>query len=392
MIRPACVALLLAPLPVQGKRTTEAAFEKLKSVVAAQMARQVEALQKFQQEEDQAGRDRWHAVAREAEARITEAKAEFRRVFAKSNWHAFKLPADALILETGLDLVARHALVEDPRLAIRSWELLLRKLPASGAASYARATGLPIAWLGAGRFREAVQRIPQLLAQVADREQHMLRLRLADAHAALGEIDRALAILEEAHSRLRAVSGPAHDPLVRARQRIELRLDLLGRQAPPIESDVWLGAAARPFAEVAGRVVLLDFFATWCGPCRQALPEIEWLHRKLAKRGLVVLGVTHPYPNGFLPSSADDLQAGKRVDGMDRQAWLAHLADFRKVARPSYPFVVGSPQDFVHYEVNLIPSLVVIGKDGRIRFAATGEGQHRILHRVIDRCLAERRP
>lgn len=97
-----------------------------------------------------------------------------------------------------------------------------------------------------------------------------------------------------------------------------------------------------------GQPVVLDFWATWCGPCTMQAPILDRIARRYEKQGLVVLGV-----------NVDDPPEVARAHAQ-RQ-------------RLSYPIVVDSVRDASRkYGVEKLPSLVVIDREGRVVKYMTG--------------------
>lgn len=93
-----------------------------------------------------------------------------------------------------------------------------------------------------------------------------------------------------------------------------------------------------------GKVVLVNFWATWCPPCRAEIPDLIKLQHDFRSRGLQVIGVTYP------PQK------------------LAVVRRFVRSAKVNYPVGLGTKETKLLFtQSETLPMTIVIGKDGRIR-------------------------
>jgi len=84
-----------------------------------------------------------------------------------------------------------------------------------------------------------------------------------------------------------AVAGPATVPTK------------LGDAAYPLTALTWIKGA--PTTLAAGKVYVVEFWATWCPPCRQSIPHLTQLQKKYKDRGVVVIGVSNEEPAKVTP-------------------------------------------------------------------------------------------
>lgn len=85
------------------------------------------------------------------------------------------------------------------------------------------------------------------------------------------------------------VAIPAHDGLLRSRQ--ERNMALHDVAAPSFETTDLAGKVQR-LSDQKGKVVLINLWATWCGPCRIEMPKLDRLYKERSARGLVVFGLS----------------------------------------------------------------------------------------------------
>jgi cytochrome c biogenesis protein CcmG, thiol:disulfide interchange protein DsbE len=101
-------------------------------------------------------------------------------------------------------------------------------------------------------------------------------------------------------------------------------------------------------AALKGQVVLVDFWASWCGPCRESFPFLNRMHAQYAAKGLRVVGI-----------NVDEKQT-------DAARFLSKIpAQFVVL----YDASGATPKS---YDVKVMPSSYLIGRDGKIRFVHQG--------------------
>ncbi len=164
-------------------------------------------------------------------------------------------------------------------------------------------------------------------------------------------------------------------------KRREKHYKLLGETAPELGSiDQWFPGEKKTLADLRGKVILLDFWATWCLPCLEAFPAILELRQDFGADGFEILGVTRYYgtAEGFPVDHASEIEFLKR---------------FRRKFSLPYDFVVaGDQRDHQTYGAAAIPTAVLIDRKGVIRYLESGTSPTRLveLREMIAKLVAEK--
>ncbi|MBN2433026.1 MAG: TlpA family protein disulfide reductase [Acidobacteria bacterium] len=182
------------------------------------------------------------------------------------------------------------------------------------------------------------------------------------AHAAknAGDLEKAKSILAAAI----AQAGPENKPYLENELRL---MNLIGQPAAALAAETWLNSKPLTLDELRGKVVLIDFWATWCPPCIAVIPTLVRIYEKYKSEGLEMIGFTRIYG-----TYRDDIQNKGRVE---KDTELELTREFLKRYGMTYPIAVADGQDvFEAYSVRGIPTLFFINDEGIIVDVEVGSG------------------
>ncbi|MEZ4390820.1 MAG: redoxin domain-containing protein [Polyangiales bacterium] len=162
----------------------------------------------------------------------------------------------------------------------------------------------------------------------------------------------------------------------RGRERVSLNVTLgavparrsgppaVGSTPPPLDgATVVSGSDSLDLSSHRGRVVVLDFWASWCGPCQMMMPSLNRISQRFRAQGLTVIGLTDDPPN-VIRSVGARMNIGYTL--------------------------ASSPNTMASYGVQSLPTLVLIDRGGHVRSVSVGFESPAALERAIAALVNER--
>ncbi|MEQ1823054.1 MAG: TlpA disulfide reductase family protein [Fimbriimonadaceae bacterium] len=162
------------------------------------------------------------------------------------------------------------------------------------------------------------------------------------------------------------------NPALRGAKSTLTQLTLVGSMAPALTVERFLTKEFASLEALKGKVVIVDFFAHWCGPCIASFPDMKKMYADLHDKGLEVVGVTTYY--GYYK------QENVAARDMPRDTEFAKMGEFLKEHQLPWSVVYGERTNFEPYGISGIPTAILIDKEGKVHEIKVGYSKETFAH------------
>jgi thiol-disulfide isomerase/thioredoxin len=176
--------------------------------------------------------------------------------------------------------------------------------------------------------------------------------------------DSAMAELDQVEQRLTLM-----ERFLQAAQR---RLAVIGQEAAPLNVEAWVNGSPLKPADLQGKVVMLDFWAVWCGPCIATFPQLREWYEQFSAKGLVIVGLTTYYKFTWDEAAQKAVPSKEAVAPADEQAMLQKFAEQNGLRHSFAVQAKGDKTLLDFYGVSGIPQVVLIDRAGKVRAVKVG--------------------
>jgi thiol-disulfide isomerase/thioredoxin len=245
-----------------------------------------------------------------------------------------------------------------------------------------------------GKFSEAAAELERVMTtaratpyEIEFQTRIRLGMALSDTYLSLNRVADARALLTdeaafaEKISQIMQATGTPQQKRMATSGYLQIRdratqMALIGELVPALTVKTWINAGPVALEELRGRVILLEFWATWCKPCQEMFPKLKKLHERTGPRGLEIIALTRHYMayGGTAESMQEELQFMRAM-----------------VTEHGLSFPVGvAPDERMQttYGANGLPTCVLIDRNGIVRYAGPGV-EDRGFDTTLEQCLNE---
>jgi thiol-disulfide isomerase/thioredoxin len=167
-------------------------------------------------------------------------------------------------------------------------------------------------------------------------------------------------------------------------------LKMIGQPAPAIDPMEWVNGEPETLESLKGKVVLLDFWAVWCGPCIATFPHLKHLDAEYGPKGLTIIGVTRQYNFNWDEASSNATRSKDPVSLEDEMAMLERFTAKHELTHRTMVTPENSKMQS-EYLVTGIPHVALLDKQGIVRLVKVGSGNQNAqeIEAMVQKLLSE---